>query len=154
MPPTPPQDLLKAGGRGALGRLGRPSRGCRALAAVAHDSPPSVSRGGFSRLSPSEAHRRALARGLSWGHHGERKRDRRVGTLRIPVQLMESAMAGVLALVSALLLLLAPSHVPGTVFVGAAVGRPHCPSRCRRSADAAAAEKAPQAPDRVHDQER
>jgi len=47
--------------------------------------------------------------------------DRRVGTLRIPVQLMESAMAGVLALVSALLLLLAPSHVPGTVFVGAAV---------------------------------
>ncbi len=44
--------------------------------------------------------------------------DRRVGTRRIPVQLMESAMAAVLALTSALLLLLAPPQVPGTLFVG------------------------------------
>lgn len=44
--------------------------------------------------------------------------DRRVGTRRIPVQLMESAMAAVVAVLSALLLLLAPPQVPGTVFVG------------------------------------
>src|SRR5665648_539766 len=44
--------------------------------------------------------------------------DRRVGTRRIPVQLMESALAGLLALVTGVIALQGPSRGDGLLFVG------------------------------------
>ena len=62
-----------AGSRRLFGcGLGRPGRILRALAAVAHGSPPSISRDGFPRLSPSKVLRHALARRLAWGRYRDR----------------------------------------------------------------------------------